>query len=318
MPKELYARLPNVTLPRGLRQRTAGGGNGDGDGDGGAQRDKAELHAHVAAAVDSSSAVDAKLKDKVLLLDNRPPRAVSDGGAAAASSSSAAAAANTQAATLPRAYRESSAKRRRRQCKPLTSREKHRLGVHRLPKRMEYAALAPLRDAWRRYAAQLLCSPDAGGANEKQAAAAAVAATGDAMLAGDITDRVLRMDLHGAYVEIARSTAPEQVGWGGVVVQETENVLRVVTPADKLRALPKRQCDFVLYVPARRPAQQPRASDAGQQHAAGREPERCAHPERSAAMNMARVVVHGAMLAVRSAERSVRKPKRRPDSTFTG
>ena len=237
----LYAPAPNAILPGALRRR---GGKVATAGDLGA------LYAHVTASSVSGEATRDKLQDRVLLLGN-PRRADRRG----------------KSADVPR---ERAADRRRRKCRSLTASERKRLAVHRLSRDIPYAELQPLHDAWKAYAREMLdglgLSGDAvGGIRHRDA----------------LAERVLRMDWHGAYITVQRSTAPEQIGWQGIVLQETENTFRVVTPESRLRVVPKRPCDLLLQLDER-----------------------------------VRVRVHGAAMAMRSAERSVRRPKRRPDSMF--
>lgn len=52
-------------------------------------------------------------------------------------------------------------------------------------------------------------------------------------------DRVVRMDLHGAIVEVVRSKDPGLVGVNGILVAETCNTIMVVTKADRVITIPK-------------------------------------------------------------------------------
>lgn len=52
-------------------------------------------------------------------------------------------------------------------------------------------------------------------------------------------DRVLRMDLHGAPVEVIRSRDPGLVGVKGILVAETANTIIVVTEKNRALTLPK-------------------------------------------------------------------------------
>eukprot|EP00178_Gracilaria_changii_P000207 TRINITY_DN1021_c0_g1_i1.p1 TRINITY_DN1021_c0_g1~~TRINITY_DN1021_c0_g1_i1.p1 ORF type:complete len:228 (-),score=30.02 TRINITY_DN1021_c0_g1_i1:1272-1955(-) len=52
-------------------------------------------------------------------------------------------------------------------------------------------------------------------------------------------DRILRMDLHGAFIRIIRSKDPSLVGISGVLVAETANTLVLVTKKDRVVTVPK-------------------------------------------------------------------------------
>lgn len=52
-------------------------------------------------------------------------------------------------------------------------------------------------------------------------------------------DRILRMDLHGAPVEVIRSRDPGLIGVKGILVAETANTILVVTEKDRALTIPK-------------------------------------------------------------------------------
>lgn len=54
-----------------------------------------------------------------------------------------------------------------------------------------------------------------------------------------IGDRVLRMDLHGAQLEVVRSKDPGLVGKKGILVAETANTVLVVMREDRVVTIPK-------------------------------------------------------------------------------
>ncbi|KAJ2445568.1 RNase P/RNase MRP complex subunit, partial [Coemansia sp. RSA 2424] len=61
--------------------------------------------------------------------------------------------------------------------------------------------------------------------------------------------RVIRADMHGARMSVARARCPNYVGIAGIVAQETKNVFRIITEADRLVAVPKAHCVFTLLLP---------------------------------------------------------------------
>lgn len=66
--------------------------------------------------------------------------------------------------------------------------------------------------------------------------------------AGPMTagDRIIKADFHGAFVTVARARSPSMVGLEGIVLQETENVFRIVTPDNALKTVPKAGTVFAL------------------------------------------------------------------------
>lgn len=61
-------------------------------------------------------------------------------------------------------------------------------------------------------------------------------------------DRILRMDLHGALVEVLRSRDPGLVAKTGILVAETANTVMLVTKQDRVLTLPKVVCLVAIKV----------------------------------------------------------------------
>ncbi len=55
----------------------------------------------------------------------------------------------------------------------------------------------------------------------------------------NLGDRIVRMDLHGAPVEVVRSRDPGLVGVKGILIAETANTILVVTKKDRVLTIPK-------------------------------------------------------------------------------
>lgn len=66
----------------------------------------------------------------------------------------------------------------------------------------------------------------------------ATKAVGDGNMA-TAGDRLLRMDLHGAQVEVVRSLDPGLVGISGILIIETSNTVLVISKSNKLYNVPK-------------------------------------------------------------------------------
>jgi ribonuclease P protein subunit POP4 len=81
----------------------------------------------------------------------------------------------------------------------------------------KYDIYEPLAELWRSYADKVITGVDAVSAG----------------------DRVLRMDLHGAVVEVVRARDPGLVGLRGILIIETANTVLVVTKKNRVLTVPK-------------------------------------------------------------------------------
>lgn len=88
----------------------------------------------------------------------------------------------------------------------------------------QYEIYEPLAKMWQDYAKRVL-----GDGNMAQAG-----------------DRLLRMDLHGAFVEVSRSLDPGLVGVAGILIVETANTVLVITRRNKLVTVAK-SCAFLRF-----------------------------------------------------------------------
>lgn len=92
-------------------------------------------------------------------------------------------------------------------------------GKVQIPKEEQrYELYVPLMTLWKDYATKLL---------------------GEERLA-NYGDRILRMDLHGAPVEVVRSLDPGLVGVTGILVAETARTIIVVTKQNRALTVPKK------------------------------------------------------------------------------
>lgn len=92
------------------------------------------------------------------------------------------------------------------------------------PDQRKYEIYEPLAKIWQDYAKQVV-----GDGNMTQAG-----------------DKLLRMDLHGATVEISRSLDPNLVGVAGILIVETANTILVVTRRNKIVTVAK-NCAFIRF-----------------------------------------------------------------------
>lgn len=86
------------------------------------------------------------------------------------------------------------------------------------PKTVKYAAYLSLHTLWDQYYTQL---------------------TSATTTPSTLLSRAIKADFHGAIFTVTQTRAPTFLGAQGIVVQETENVFRLVTAADRLLTIPK-------------------------------------------------------------------------------
>jgi len=60
--------------------------------------------------------------------------------------------------------------------------------------------------------------------------------------------RLIKADFHGAKITVDRSKCPTLIGITGILIQETENTMKLVTPDDKMKIIPKKGCVFSVNV----------------------------------------------------------------------
>ncbi|KAI1765397.1 ribonuclease P protein subunit p29 [Hypoxylon sp. FL1150] len=116
--------------------------------------------------------------------------------------------------------------------KPLSSRERRKLGLYDVPKEgKKYAIFEPLNRLWLGYIREILGSEIYGGG---QGAAAKLSAA----------------DFHGAEVEVSRSRCPSRVGIRGIVIKDSRFVFEIITKGNHIKTVPKEGTLFRVTVPA--------------------------------------------------------------------
>ncbi|KAI8631916.1 RNase P/MRP, p29 subunit [Xylariaceae sp. FL1651] len=116
--------------------------------------------------------------------------------------------------------------------KPLSARERRKLGLYDLPKTgLKYSIFTLLNNLWLGYIREILGTELYNGG---QGAAAKLSAA----------------DFHGAEVEVSRSRCPSRVGIRGIVVKDSRFTFEVVTQKNQVRVLPKEGTMFRIHVPA--------------------------------------------------------------------
>lgn len=90
-----------------------------------------------------------------------------------------------------------------------------------------WASCLSLNNLWKEYATSSVFAPSAASTSQ-------------------IAQRLYRADLHGAMIKVTCSPNPTLVGLSGIVIQELTHVFRLITPASKIKTVPKRDTIFEL------------------------------------------------------------------------
>eukprot|EP00039_Didymoeca_costata_P013917 m.218099 g.218099 ORF g.218099 m.218099 type:complete len:241 (-) comp15899_c0_seq2:2304-3026(-) len=64
----------------------------------------------------------------------------------------------------------------------------------------------------------------------------------------DMGQKIAKADYHGAYFMVVKTKCPSMIGLGGIVVQETENMIRLVSEKNQLKSVPKQNTVFSCQV----------------------------------------------------------------------
>ncbi|CAO3688781.1 unnamed protein product [Umbelopsis vinacea] len=119
-------------------------------------------------------------------------------------------------------------KRTKSKIKRITSREKRSLGLYTIPKHCHrYDLFLPLHQLWLGYIDELLTS-NASPLVHSQ--------------------KLIKADYHGAILTVVKSKCPSYIGTTGILVQETESMLNIITKENKLKHIPKAASVFSLSV----------------------------------------------------------------------
>ncbi|KAG0244550.1 RNase P/RNase MRP complex subunit [Actinomortierella wolfii] len=115
-------------------------------------------------------------------------------------------------------------KRNKQKAKALNAREKRMLMVYDIPQDARNQYL-PLHALWESYMDELY-----GGSTSMAFA-----------------QKLLKADLHGAFITVTRSTCPSYIGQTGIMVRETEQTFQIITEKNALRIIPKQNSIFSIH-----------------------------------------------------------------------
>ncbi|RUP50252.1 hypothetical protein BC936DRAFT_139858 [Jimgerdemannia flammicorona] len=156
--------------------------------------------AQVSSDYNARQVYNAKVKDKVLMLDN-PAKESAD---------------------------KKERKQNRRGTRRMTAREKREKKVYEVPADcQDYALFIPLHNLWLQYVEELF------------------GRQGNAITHAQ---KLVKADYHGAIMTVVRSKCHSYIGVTGIMVQETENLFRIVTEQNRIKAVPKAASVFSFKV----------------------------------------------------------------------
>lgn len=114
--------------------------------------------------------------------------------------------------------------------KPLSSRQRRRLGLYDIPKQGQvYDIYEPLYQLWQGYAREILGSDIYSGGTEAAA-------------------KLASAELHGAYAEVVKSNCPTRIGIKGIIVRDRKFVFEFITEKNGLKIIPKEGTIFRIEI----------------------------------------------------------------------
>ncbi|KAM4639582.1 ribonuclease P protein subunit p29 [Amazona ochrocephala] len=128
----------------------------------------------------------------------------------------------TRKAVVLEHYAKKKTKQKRKKTKGFTAKQRREMRLFEIePKQQRYAIFLPLHQLWKQYIRDL-CH---GLRPESQPYV--------------VQSKLLKADLHGAIITVAKSKCPSYVGITGIVLQEFKRVFKIITKEDKLKVVPK-------------------------------------------------------------------------------
>ncbi|XP_066911530.1 ribonuclease P protein subunit p29-like [Clytia hemisphaerica] len=105
-----------------------------------------------------------------------------------------------------------------------------KLNLYKISKdEQKYDTFLPLHNLWKNYVRNLYLHKN-----------------GKVMIRAE--ERVLKIDYHGAKIEVKKCKCESFVGISGIIVKETKNMFEIITQQNELKALPKRETLFEFLI----------------------------------------------------------------------
>ncbi|GJE95115.1 Ribonuclease P protein subunit p29 [Phanerochaete sordida] len=146
------------------------------------------------------------------------------------------------------------ASRKRSDADVIANTTARRKGLHAgSPTERRFELFVAMHDLWMGYVSELLDLPPAESGSTKHAQTQAAG----------MHAKLIKAAFEGAMITVKQSKNASLVGLTGIVILETENAFKIVTPKDQLKLIPKRNSVFAFSVPLYRtptPVSNPAAS----------------------------------------------------------
>ncbi|THU76610.1 RNase P/MRP, p29 subunit [Dendrothele bispora CBS 962.96] len=140
--------------------------------------------------------------------------------------------------------RRKEAKKNKNKNRLIMSRKEAKVkGVWRLEKEQaRFELFVPLHHLWMGYISELMGLP-------QSSSVSGVPTLKDAPSAVGMHPKLVKADFHGSLLTVKQSKCPSLVGLSGIVIHETENTFRIITPENKDKLLPKQNTIFTFSIP---------------------------------------------------------------------
>ena len=134
-----------------------------------------------------------------------------------------------QSVLLDPAYKTHKAKENtKRHNKKLSAKKKREMKLYDIPEvQQSYEQYLPLHNLWKGYMTDLLQPSKSSNPTL-------------------LSQKVLKADYHGAIIKVVRSKCSSYVGKEGILLQETQNTLKLICRDNKIRTIPKANSVFVF------------------------------------------------------------------------
>jgi len=182
--------------------------------------------------------------------------------------------------------------------KPLSARDRRRLGLYHVPKEgRKYALFEPLYRLWIGYMREIL---------------------GDDVYRGgaDCAHKLAGAEFTGAEMEVVRSGCVSRVGLRGIVIKDSRHAFELITKKNQVKLIPKEGSVFRVEVPVEEMASEGRTCKDENQAAPGegieirtQKPDTLASAQASTEPKKFIFDIHGNQFLYRAADRSSRKWK---------
>ncbi|KAJ9119800.1 hypothetical protein QFC24_005513 [Naganishia onofrii] len=159
--------------------------------------------------------------------------------------------------------KEQGRRKRRRKVGVMAREEGKMRGIWEIPRHKEisYNLLLPLHYMYLSYLSEMLpLPPFPANGTSQPAAVTRTTPAGPPLLPNarlpnglgceQVSSRIVKADFTGAIIRVKKAKNPSLVGHSGIVIQETAETFKLVTPANVVKVIPKQNALFTLSIPA--------------------------------------------------------------------